>query len=291
MIMNTLTLIGLKAQDVALETSLMWLKKHLNYSYPNVDQKKWWLNRFEYNLETQSIHLQNSSVVNPNRFSGKKWLDRTVKLEHLNLNSISIEKVDTHRGRVVIGQLIRIETMNTDKLIIKAIDGRRATPDTFIQISIPAHFIKKSPHLPDSMVFHLKNVIYQSIQYQNKSIEVQDWLKRTFSGAYKSGATTRTFDVLFSNVIRFEDRIDNKLIAFGFIRIEKSSEVLISIINREVSTLERFMVDIKADHISMEGSQTAYLINDLNEFTTSNDGTVKKWERSAFNMNLETTVK
>ena len=39
MIMNTLTLIGLKAQDVALETSLMWLKKHLNYSYPNEDQK------------------------------------------------------------------------------------------------------------------------------------------------------------------------------------------------------------------------------------------------------------
>lgn len=207
------------SQATELEkVSLDWLKTNLTYNYYNPDQEKWWLNKMEYNLQNGTIHVQNASTTNPNKFRDRSWIDRRVSLSLLDPYSISINPVTSHKGRIVKGSVLIIDVIHNEKKIIKSLDGKRATPESFLQFSMPAALLDTANGFADSLKFHLVRAIETQSMLFSTGETNEDVLKifQALRGQFISGSITRSYQTLFRHVVEFEDKLGAKPIRKGF---------------------------------------------------------------------------
>ena len=267
-------------------SSLKWLKSKLNYAYYNSDQGKWWLNKFEFN-DKDVIHIQNASTENPRKISGKVWIDRRVKLTDLDPYSITIDQVIENKGRIVRGKVLVINAINREKRISKTLDGRAATPETFLQFSIPYQVEDTARNFSDSLKFHLIQAIETSSRVLSSG-NVDDDVKMVFEvlrGEFFSGSVTRRYYPMFDNIIEYEDKVGVKPVRKGFFGYSDNNGFFESIITDYGHELTYYQIEGGSNLVLKDknGSAQGIKVESLHHFKVTGDGQEKEFKRVSYN--------
>lgn len=253
-------------QNAELEkTSLDWLKKNLTYNYLNPDQGKWWLNKMEFSLQNGTIHIQNASTVNPKKFRERSWIDRRVSLSFLDPYSISINPVNENRGRIVKGSVLVINVVHNEKKIGKTLDGKKATPESFLQFSIPSSLSDTVEGFADSLKFHLVQAIEaQSMLFNAGDLEKNiEKVFQTLRGEFISGSVTRSYSGIFRHVVQFEDKLGAKPIRSGFFGFDEGRNVFFESIVEDGKQVTTYYEIANTSELSLIGMEDRTMIIEL----------------------------
>lgn len=273
--------------DSREEVSLKWLKKNLTFNYYNPDQGKWWLNKMEYNLKEGTIHLQNASAVNPKKLREKSWIDRRVNLSQLDSYSISINPVLENQGRIVKGTVLLIDVVHNEKKIRKALDGRNATPESFLQFSIPASVLDTARGFADSLKFHLIQAIEtQSLLSNQEDVdENRKLIFQALRGEFIMGSVTRTYTPTFEQVIAFEEKLGAKPIRKGYFGYDESRNLFFeTIVEDGALSVEYYRLNngYKLALISTNDSGIRIDLTSLLHFTQMRNGEEVEYRRISY---------
>ncbi len=232
--------------------STAWLSKHLNYSYFNFDQQKWWVNKFEYNNEGIA-HFQNLSTENPKKFSGRSWIDRRVRWVDLDPYSITINQVAENQGRIVKGSVLHIDVINHQRKIRKSLDGKPATPENFLQIAIPRSITDTSTYFVDSLKYHLVAAIEWNSRISSAGVDEDiRQIFRTLRGTFSSTSITRTYTQVFPNQLQYTDKLGAKPIRTGFFGYDNEDGLFESILDETGSQVHYYELLEKDGVLTLE---------------------------------------
>ena len=224
--------------------SLDWLKDNLTYAYHNSSQGKWWLNKFQFNAEKGTIHIQNASTVNPRKFSGKSWIDRRVHLSNLDPYGITISPVPENKGRIVKGRVLVIPVVHNEKKIAKALDGQRVSSESFLQFSIPYQMEDTLRGFADSVKYHLQDAIeaYSRLFFLGNEEEDVEQVFKALKGEFLHRSVTRKYTTVFPSVVEFEDKLGSKPIRKGFLGYDANTRLFYEVFVED-STLTTYHYD------------------------------------------------
>ncbi|MEM9328109.1 MAG: hypothetical protein AAGA85_20750 [Bacteroidota bacterium] len=210
----------------SLSTALDWLGKNLDYQYYNADQRKWWVNRLDYNLQEAYIRIQNASADHPLNAASKQWIHRRVELHFLDPNSIAIDEIPSNRGRVVRGKVLVVKTVGNDRLIQKTIDGAEASSESFLQFSIPKSLLDEQPYFADSLKHYLSEAILSSARLTRPEGSEDDvaMVFDVFQGEFQCPGFVRRFSPIYPLTVEVEDTSGDHLLRKGFFGHERESE-------------------------------------------------------------------
>ena len=266
------------------KNSLDWLSENLDYAYFNADQGKWWVNTFEYN-DQGIAHFQNTSAENPNKFSGKSRIDRRVNWIHLDPNSFELQKVRSNQGRIVRGEVLIVHVIDGQRKIGKALDGRNATPENFLQISVPQSILDTASYFSDSLKFHLKEAIEaNSLITPNGTEEDVEKVFRLLRGEFVAGSIKRRYEPLFENKIKFEDKLGAKPVRSGFFGYENGVffEMELSEKGYKVYNYEQTVADGKLVLVAKGDAQRRIELPSLHHFHVRGDDASLDFKRLSY---------
>jgi len=272
--------------SLAQEThSLNWLYSNLNYSYFNPDQGKWWVNKFESN-EKGVVHFQNMSTENPAKFSGKSWIDRRVSWINLDPFTIETKTIRSNKGRIVRGEVLIIHVIDDQRKIAKSLDGRRATPENFLQVSVPSQILDTASHFTDSLKYHFTSVIEENsmiVREEDQEVNVAK-VFQVLRGDFSNGSVIRSYGRLFDKKLEFTEKLGAKPVLKGFFSFEdgRFQETLVS-----ETIHETYFYNFKEEGtsirlVSEQDAARSITLSSLHYFTTNVDGTSSEFKRLSY---------
>ncbi len=264
---------------------LEWLKSHLNYSYRNHDQGKWWINKFEYN-DQGVVHFQNTSTENPAKFSGKSWIDRRVRWIDLDPYSISITNVAEDQGRIVAGKVLKVNVINNQRKIRKLLDGKPATAENFLQIAIPRQILDTAAYFPDSLKWNLVQAIESNSRIgPTGTPEDIEAVFNVLRGDFLFDNYTRTYTRTFPDRIEYVDKLGAKPVAKGFFGRQEENEFVEMRMSEQGFETYHYQL-VSSDNVlklvCREVPSRIIEIPSLHHFNLNSDGPDKEFRRISY---------
>lgn len=143
-----------------------FLDQKLSYSYYNPELKNWWINKFDYKFDERRIIIKNTASKDPRIILGKKYIEKSFRLDDMNPFTIDKVHLDHVEGRMVVGEEIILYTVKHKPLISKKTNGVSGSSQSFLHISIPTH-IEDSIHVTDSIIQIFKEIINYATTIHN----------------------------------------------------------------------------------------------------------------------------
>ena len=205
------------------DESIEWLEDAMDFSYFNPETNLFWTNRFFYNKRDNTFSLRSISTYEPNSAIKKKVIDRTVKIEDLDVKSISLNLIEENRGRIVLGTSIEIHVLGHERKIQRSFDGRLSVKESMLEIPIPQYFEDSVQHFSTMVKERLETVIdlatkiYPSDVPQENLALLLEVMSGTFQG---SNGTSRFYQGVFDagldcDVTKGELLVGKELLGFN----------------------------------------------------------------------------
>lgn len=268
--------------SLRLAQTIEWLENKLTYNYYNTDDQEWWINRFAYNQENQTITIKNIASPQLQSISDKTYLQLHFKLEDLNPYTISIEKTVTNAGRLVIGKTIRVGAYHHDKAITKTRNGQIASHISFLYLAIPQYFEDSVSTYTENIVEKLQLAIQLATRvYARPDMDWQiNRLTARLNDLFSSETQNWHIQTLFpgQQEITVTDR-SGSLIGKYFLRFTQSGVEWTSLKPNEPALVSLLRKSSENQLIFQDDTHTLSFRN-MNEFTYTEQGQTQLLIRS-----------
>ena len=252
-----------------LESTIQWLEDRLTYNYYNESDDEWWINRFTFNDESETITIKNIASPHLESVSDKTYLQLNFRLEELNPFTIQIQKNNSNAGRLVKGKVIRVGAY--DKSIKRVKNGRLSTNQSFIYISIPAFLEDSLENYSQNIALKLEDAIKLSTKIYNKGTpENNKVLKEMLFGQFTDESGSKwSIQKVFENT--YEIRSSNNETLTGLYFLTIGDTLQLNSITAESSSYQTLQLTDDSDLTFSNGTVSIQFIS-WNEFLWTSEG-------------------
>lgn len=208
-----------------LELTIAWLEDKLTYNYYNESDDEWWINRFTFNEESETITIKNIASPHLESVSDKTYLQLNLRLEELNPFTIQVQKNSSNAGRLVKGKIIRVGAY--DKSIKRVKNGRLSTNQSFLYIAIPSFLEDSLENYSQNIAQKLEDAIKLSTKIYNKTFDQnRSLLNNMLPGNFLDHAGTKWFiQQVFENTYEVRNTDQDQLIGIHFLTLGDDLQV------------------------------------------------------------------